>query len=568
MKKLLSLLLSLAIILSTVSFVSAEETGEPKILENFLVMTDQDIANYKKIKRADKKAFEEIKHEIELPNQEFSKEEAMQFILDGLNDSKLTDEEKEKVKEAVEKNSGIEQFVNDNDENILQFINERTSEYNRILANNIIAPRVELGKDINSNISLKNEGKITIQLYDKNGVVKEETVDGTNAKLNYVPDKAGVYKVKYLVNGFVVGVDTITVEDKNNVSLYTKHPEFEADMQAFGFEIIAFSKNYHKKDIRITDIDKYYEFVQELKKNPQLAKAKLMETISIAENFAPSLNTNPKRVAGPLTKYATIEQYKKLVDGIVENADSFIAFYNGETKKDKFTGLSAKQAKQMKEESEKNKETQNQNPGKRYRTFEEVYGNFEQWYANQPEDMKEFFRQWNFGKGDVLQDYYLEDKKGYNPETEEIDTSKRGYSFINPVQHGETAYYRVDGKSYPLFMMRNGIKNINYYAIKLSDGSFSTDFVRNYEDLPPEVRNNGNNTTTPTNTPEPEVTPTPVPEVTPTPTPEVTPENPSTEQPSNPTNTPEPAQPTEEPAQPTQDPGQPTEIPEGTTSND
>lgn len=575
MKKLLSLLLGLAIILSTVSFVSAEETGEPKILENFLVMTDQDVANYKKIKRADKKAFEEIKHEIVVAKQAINKDDAKQFVIDSLNETDYTEEEKARAIEYIEKNSSPEEYRKNNDLFILSFIQKKTEEYLKQQALKDMLPRVELGKDIQSNITLKNEGKITIQLYDKNGIIKEETIDGTNAGLNYAPDKAGVYKVKYLVNGFVVGIDTITVEDKNNVSLYTKYPEFEADMQGFGFEIIASSKNYHKNNIVITDIDKYYEFVQELKENPQLAKAKLMETISMAENFAPLAKTNAKIAALPSTKFGTVEQYQKLVDGIIENADSFIAFYNGETKKDKFTGLNAKQAEKMKELSKKNKELakelQSDIPLENYKTFEEVYGSFEQWVANlSPDAVARLKRQGMYYK-ESLYDWYQNEKRSFDPKKGEVDYENKWseYNLTTPVYYGE-AYYVGDGKIYPVYVMMNGTRENIKRMMRLSDGSYTSNYVWSFADLPIEIQSKLNDEMKQEKEKENA-----------TPTPEVTPENPPTEKPVDPTNTPEdqteptvtpkpednkeqpetPAEPTGKPQeQPTAEP-QPTEKP-------
>lgn len=571
MKKLLSLLLGLAIILSTVSFVSAEETGEPNILENFLVMTDQDIANYKKIKRADKKAFEEINYEIVTAKQGTNKEDAKQFVIDSLNDTDYTEEEKARAIEYMEKNSSPEEYRKNDDLFILDFIQKRTEEYLRQQALKDSFPRVELGKDIQSNITLKNEGNITIQLYDINGIVKEETVEGTNAGLNYVPDKAGVYKVKYLVNGFVVGVDTITVEDKNNVSLYTKYPEFNADMQGFGFEIIATSKNYLKKNIIITDIDKYYEFIQELKENPQLAKAKLMETIAMTENFAPLLKTNAKIASLPSTKFGTVEQYQKLVDGITENADSFIAFYNGETKKDKFTGLNAKQAEKMKEESKKNKELakelQSDMPLENYKTFEEVYGSFEQWVANLSPEAKARLKRNGMYNNESLYDFYQNEKRSFDPKKGEVDYENKWseYNLTTPVYYAN-AYYVGDGKTYPVYVMYNGTRDNIKRMMRLSDGSYTSNYVWSFADLPIEIQSRLNDEMK--NEKENA-----------TPTPEVTPENPPTEKPADPTNTPEdqteptpkpednkeqpetPVEPTEKPQeQPTAEP-QPTEKP-------
>lgn len=574
MKKLLSLLLSLAIILSTVSFVSAEEMGEPNILENFLVMTDQDIANYKKIKRTDKKAFEEIDHEIVVDKQGANKEDAKQFVIDGLNATDYTEEEKARAIEYIEKNSSPEEYMKNDDLFILSFIQKKTEEYLKQQAIKDMFPRVELGKDINSNITLKNEGKITIQLYDINGIVKEETTDGTNAGLNYVPDKAGVYKVKYLVNGFVVGIDTITVEDKNNVSLYTKYPEFEADMQGFGFEIIATSRNYQKKNIIITDIDKYYEFVQELKENPQLAKAKLMETIAMAENFAPLAKTNSKVTALPSTKFGTVEQYQKLVDGIAENADSFIAFYNGETKKDKFTGLNAKQAEKMKELSKKNKELakelQSDMSLEKYKTFEEVYGSFEQWIANLSPDAVARLKRQGMYNNESLYDFYQNEKRSFDPKKGEVDYENKWseYNLTTPVYYGN-AYYVGDGKTYPVYVMYNGTRNNIKRMMRLSDGSYTSNYVWSFADLPIEIQSKLNDEMK--NEKENA-----------TPTPETTPENPPTEKPADPTNTPEdqtkptpkpednkeqpetPAEPTEKPQeQPTEKPADPTQTPEG-----
>lgn len=526
MKKLLSLLLGLAIILSTVSFVSAEETGEyseyePILIKSFLVMTNDDIKNYKKIN-----------------NRNNPKNKGFSFDFFKENEPKrdpkdpFTESEKKTLKSLNEEDAKI---------------------YFDILTKTVAFPTTSVESPLIANLNLEKEGNIKIEVYDINGIVQETEVEnGKNAEIKFSPDKAGLYKVKYIVDGFVVGIKEMTVQDVYSTSIYNIDHAFMPYVNEYGFSYAETKLNYNApKKLKVTDGDAYYQFLKDLKENPEITKEKLMASLCYTEGaiIPVALKTANANI---INYYATRERAEKLIADITENADSFIAFYEGKTDKDKFTGLTRKKLDKQKADKEK-QEKETKNIVANNNIIEEPFMSFEEYCRNNEQSGNP---SWKF--------YSEEEKREEYRKAKEKDYSSQRI----PIPSGTYGYDRY-GKCYVVYLMPDGSMKIKV------NGVYTGEWYAHFSQCPeydenkaswnpddPNPTNTPENTPTekpadPTNTPEDQTDPTV------TPKPEDNKEQPET--PAEPTEKPQ-EQPTTEP-QPTEKPAEPTEAPAENPAN-
>lgn len=303
MRKTLSLILALVIILSCSSILAEDEPKyDVNLTKSFLVLTE---ADFDKIV--------DINSENNPANKIISYSFTGAFpVVDNKLDTSLAEPTDEEIKTSNW--IGTKEFARN------KIVLEKSKDY--------FFPRMELGNTIDIKLSTKEKANLKIELYDINGLVQEIGEDNSNAiSLSYTPTVAGMYKAKYMVDDFVVGVDETTVESSEQKSILYYFPEYSPLQTDFGFAwyfpIEKISKEFNCGKVQAYNLQPLYYIHKKLLEEPNSARELLYTGFSFSEKLNTMLiiDRQGSEVYG---LFGTIERAEEFYNYRLNNAEKAV----------------------------------------------------------------------------------------------------------------------------------------------------------------------------------------------------------------------------------------------------
>ena len=305
MKKTLSLILALVLILSYSSILAEDEPKyDVNLTKSFLVLTEAD--------------FDKI---IDINSENNPANKIISYSFTGafpVVDNKLDTSLADPTDEEIETYNwiGTKEFARN------KIFLEKSKDY--------FFPRMELGNTIDIKLSTKEKANLKIELYDINGLVQEISEDNSNAiSLSYTPTVAGMYKAKYMVDDFIVGIDDATVESSEKKSVFYYFPGYYPLLTDLGFswflprEEIGQEFNYEK--ISIYNLKHFYYICKKLLEEPDFARELLYTGFSFSEklNARLAVSAEASDVYGQLGTVERSENYYNyLLDGAEQGVNN------------------------------------------------------------------------------------------------------------------------------------------------------------------------------------------------------------------------------------------------------
>lgn len=300
MRKTLSLILALVIILSCSSILAEDEPKyDVNLTKSFLVLTEAD--------------FDKI---VDINSENNPANKIISYSFTGafpVVDNKLDTSLAEPTDEEIETSNwiGTKEFARN------KIVLEKSKDY--------FFPRMELGNTIDIKLSTKEKANLKIELYDINGLVQEIGEDNSNAiSLSYTPTVAGMYKAKYIVDGIVLGVDETTVESSEKKSIFNYVPSYYPLNGDFGFSwfapYIEISQKFDCEEIKIYRLKPYYYINQVLVVNPDFAREYLYSGFSFSEKLNSRLAIDTEN-SGIYGQFGTVERAEEYYNYLLNDAE-------------------------------------------------------------------------------------------------------------------------------------------------------------------------------------------------------------------------------------------------------
>lgn len=302
MKKTLSLILALVLILSC-SSILAEEMFKYKanLTKTFLVLTNEDLTNIVNVNSENNPANKIISYSFTgaFP------------VVDNKFDNSLAEPTDEEVEAFRADWIGSEQEAREK----ISFENSKKYYF----------PLMELGNTIDIKLSTKEKAYLNIELYDEYGLIQDISENDSNEiSLSYTPTVAGMYKAKYIVDGIVVGVDETTVESSEKKSIFNYVPSYYPLNGDFGFSwfapYIEISQKFDCEEIKIYRLKPYYYINQVLVVNPDFAREYLYSGFSFSEKLNSRLAIDTEN-SGIYGQFGTVERAEEYYNYLLNDAE-------------------------------------------------------------------------------------------------------------------------------------------------------------------------------------------------------------------------------------------------------